>query len=355
LQKKKDIQIDLITSSPSSEQIIEKFSENITIYKLPVGLQNNDLNFGSIKVLITYSLKSLFYGFKLIKNNRYNLTHAFFGTPCGFIALIYKLMFGLPYFVSLRGADVPGYKKRFKYLDKFIFSWLNKYFIWKQADKVIANSKKLRKLAMKTAHNLNIEIIPNGIDTKTFKPNWQKSLKKIKITTGWTRLEKRKGIDLLLKAVAKIDKDLEIIIPGTGKELNNLKKLAEKLNINHQIQFLELGENTPQNRKKVAESLSNCHILCLPSDNEGMSNAVLEGIASGLVLLLTDVGGTEELLDKNKNGYIIKRDINSITKNIQKLINNKDKILMMAKHSRKKAKEFSWKCIAENYLEIYKK
>jgi L-malate glycosyltransferase len=352
----KDLKIDLITSSQDSDKEMIDFADNITIHRLPVGLNNKDLNFGSIKLLITYSLKSFFYSIDLIKKNNYDLIHAFFGTPCGFIAMIYKFLFGLPYLVSLRGADVPGYKKRFKYLDKFIFSWLNKYFIWKQAEKVIANSKDLKKLALKTSPNQKISVIPNGIDTKTFCPNWEKNMGTIKITPGWTRLEKRKGIDLLLEAVAKLDeKDIEVIIPGTGKELNNLKKLTENLNITNQVEFLELGENTQENRKKVAKTLSDCHILCLPSDNEGMSNAVLEGMACGLLLLLTDVGGTQELLESCKNGYLIDRNISDILKKINQLKNNQEKLIQMGKANRQKALKFSWQSVAESYLRIYNK
>ncbi|MGI6278878.1 MAG: glycosyltransferase family 4 protein, partial [Patescibacteria group bacterium] len=332
--KNKDLEIDLITSSPTKQKKIEQFSDNVTIHKLPVGLNKENLNFGSIKLLLTYSIKAFFYGVKLIKKNNYDLTHAFFGTPCGFIALIYKFLFGLPYLVSLRGADVPGYKKRFKYLDKFIFRRLNKYFIWKHADKVVTNSDGLKKLALKTAPRQDIAVIPNGVDTETFQPNWNKTMDTIKITPGWTRLEKRKGIDLLFNAVAKIeDKDIEVVIPGTGKELNNLKALADKLDISEQVNFLELGENTQENRKKVAQALSNCHILCLPSDNEGMSNAVLEGMASGLVLLLTNVGGTQELLNPGENGYIIKRDANDIMNKINKIKEDKEKLIQMGRQS----------------------
>jgi glycosyltransferase involved in cell wall biosynthesis len=354
--KKKDIEIDLITSSPDKEKKVEKSSDNITVHRLPVGLDNKDVNFGSIKLLITYSFKSLFYGIKLIKKNNYDLTHAFFGTPCGFISMIYKFLFGLPYLVSLRGADVPGYKKRFKYLDKFVFSWLDKYFIWKNAEKVVANSKDLKNLALKTAPNQNIEVIPNGVDTETFKPNWDKSYKTIKITPGWTRLEKRKGIDHLIKAVAKIDnKGIEVIVPGTGKELDNLKRLVEKLDLNNQVNFLELGENTQKNRKKVAEELAQCHILCLPSDNEGMSNAVLEGMASGLVLLLTDVGGTRELLEEGGNGYLVKRNVNDILKKINVLTNNKKGLIKMGKQSTKKVEGFNWRNASRKYYSLYKK
>jgi len=130
--------------------------------------------------------------------------------------------------------------------------------------------------------------------------------------------------------------------------------LVDRLNLNNQVKFLELGENTDKNRERVAKALANCHILCLPSDNEGMSNAVLEGMATGLVLLLTNVGGTRELLEDGKNGYLIKRTVENILEKLKKLIDNRKLLFEMGKTSRKKVKKFSWKKVAGNYYSLYR-
>ncbi len=347
-----DLSIDLITSSSNTAKT-ESFSDRITIHRVDIGKDGQNFSHQTQKELLGYSVKSWSKARSLIKKYDYDLIHAWFGIPCGFIAMLLKWQYQIPYIISLRGADVPGYKDRFKLLDKLFFGWLNRFFVWKQANKVIANSKKLKQLALKTAPKQEIAVIANGVDTELFKSNWKKPDDKLRITPGWTRLEKRKRIDLLLKAVAKTGQNLEVVIPGTGKELSKLKELASQLDLEKQVQFLEIGENTAKNRERVAEVLAKCHILCLPSDNEGMSNAVLEGMASGLVLLLTDVGGTEELLEDGENGYLIKRNQNSIQTKLDQLLSNKDKIIQMGKQSREKATSSSWKSVAANYLNEY--
>jgi glycosyltransferase involved in cell wall biosynthesis len=353
LAKQQDLNIDLITSS-ADKAYTEQFANNITIHYLDIGKKGQNLQFQTQADLIKYALKALIYACNLNKQQDYDVVHAWFGVPSGLIALLLKIFYKTPYIISLRGADVPGYKKRFAVLDKLVFGWLNKYFIWKQAKYVIANSKQLKQLALKTAPQQDMKVIPNGVDLKTFKPNWDKSFDKIKITPGWTRLEKRKGVDLLLKAAASLDdKKLEVIVPGAGPELENLQNLAQELQISKQVQFLKIGQNTPKNRQKVARVLADCHILCLPSDNEGMSNAVLEGMACGLALLLTDVGGTEELLQEGENGYVIKRSEEDIAEKIQKIRENKKLLLSLGKKSRKRVMQFSWQQVAREYYQYF--
>lgn len=357
--KRDDVTVDVITSSPGAFEK-EQFSPNITIYKLAIGANASTATYGSLKDLIIYSLKTLWFGVDLMRKNKYTRTHAFFGTPCGFIALLFRIMFGVPYIVSLRGADVPGYKARYAYLDLFIFSWLNRFFIWRYAKKVIANSSALRDLALKTSANQEIEVIPNGIDTETFTLNTEKSYDSILISTGWTRLEKRKGIDDLVRAVVMIVQDENVSSPvrlqilGTGKELDNLQYLVSQLQISESVEFLKISGNTQRDREKVAELLRNSHILCLPSKNEGMSNAVLEGMASGLAVLLTDTGGTTELLEEGANGYIIQKDNpEDIYEKLKIMVDDKELLNKMGSQSRQKAEKMSWDAVAQEYTENY--
>lgn len=355
--KSNDVEIDLITSSPDSELHIDQPYSNITIHRLPIGKNEGNLNFGSNRDLINYSKAAILYALKLHKKRNFDLTHAFFSVPCGFLALILKFLKGIPYIVSLRGADVPGYKKRYEKLDKYIFSWLNQYFIWKFSKKVIANSSALRELALKTSPKQNIKIIPNGIDIDFYQPNFDKSFDIIKINTGWTRLESRKAIDLLIKAFAQLKKDfvnIQLEIPGTGKELDNLKDLARELDIADSVVFYEIASNDDESRKKVAKILANSHILCLPSRNEGMSNAVLEGLACGLPVILTDVGGTAELLVEGVNGYKINiDDKDDIYIKLKKIIKDKENILTLGRASYSKAQNMSWENVFEQYLNEY--
>ena len=91
--KIRNIKIDVITSSVSSFEIIN-FSSNIKIHRLDIG-KNGNLHYQSNKELLLFSWKAYWYVKNKLKINEYDLIHAFFGIPCGYLAM--KL--NIPYIV----------------------------------------------------------------------------------------------------------------------------------------------------------------------------------------------------------------------------------------------------------------
>ncbi len=335
--KFKNLEINLVTSS-TNEFKIQQFSKNITIHYLDINKKGN-LHYQSNKDLIIYSLRAYKYCKNLMKNKKYDLCHAFFGIPCGYIAM--KL--GIPYIVSLRGSDVPFYNSRFKYIDKFIFKKLSRK-IWKNSKKVIANSKDLKKLALQTNPRQKINVIYNGIDTKEFFPinKKKKHDKTILISTG--RLIERKGYKYLIEAISN-NENVELQLIGDGNQKEQLEKLAK--NLNSSVIFLGKKEH-----KEIPTYLQKADIFILPSLNEGMSNSILEAMASGLPIITTDTGGSSELL--KGNGYIIeKSSFESIAKTLNNYIYNPSLINKHSTQSRKIAERMSWKEVAEDYMEVY--
>jgi glycosyltransferase involved in cell wall biosynthesis len=332
------LHIDLITSSVDTYKK-EIFSKNIIIHYLDIGKTGN-IHYQTNKELLTFFWKSIRYSKKLLKEKDFKIIHAFFGIPCGYIAMKLKL----PYIVSLRGSDVPFYNPRFKLLDKLFFQKLSKK-IWTKAEAVIANSTGLRDLALKTLPNIKIDIIPNGIDINTFKPDnkKQKIYSTIKlISTG--RLIKRKGYDFLIRSLRDIN-FVELTLLGDGNLREELSKLAKENNVDVRI----LGS---KDKKDVIKYLQNSDIFILPSLNEGMSNSILEAMACGLPIITTDVGGTKELI--NKNGYIIKKEtLEPIKEILYKYRQNKSLLMAHGKESRKISKKFKWKNVAIGYYNIY--
>ena len=344
LAKKKDLKIDLITSSVDKFKK-EKFSSNINIYYLDIGKNNQNPHFQTNKELLVYSLKSYFFARKLLKKNNYNLVHAWFGIPCGFIATL----LGKPYIVSLRGSDVPFYNSRFKNLDKYFFRYLSK-LIWKKAKTVIANSQGLKELAQKTAPNQEIQVIHNGVDTNEFKFSKTKEKSRNLRILCVARLIRRKGIDYLIKALGKLkNQGFILTIIGDGKERESLVSLAKKLKIDSKVKFLG-----PVPHPEIIKYYQQNDIFILPSLNEGMSNTVLEAMACGLPIIATNVGGSRELV--KDNGFIVKpKSILEIKNAIENYLNKHSLLLEQGKISIEIAEKMSWQDVTKQYLEIYKK
>jgi glycosyltransferase involved in cell wall biosynthesis len=84
-----------------------------------------------------------------------------------------------------------------------------------------------------------------------------------------------------------------------------------------------------------------------------MSNALLEGIACGLPVVVTDTGGTKELVDGN--GLVIPmKDPDALADAIIEILSDEAKRAAMRKASLKVADKYSWEALGASYLEMYK-
>jgi len=335
--KNSDLTIDLVTSSVDQFRI-EQFAPNIKIHYLDIG-KKGSLHHQSNKNLLVYSWKAYRYSRKLMRSIRFDLCHAFFGIPCGYIAM--KL--GLPYIVSLRGSDVPFYSKRFYWLDVLVFRRMSRK-IWRRAKFVVANSEKLKELALQSSSNQMISVIPNGVDTESFQPLQGKIPGDTVRLISTGRLIERKGYTYLLEAMRGL-KNISLTLIGDGPLGGAFAEIVKK----YQLDVTFAG-NVPHD--KIPTYLQNADVFILPSLNEGMSNAILEAMACGLAIITTDTGGSDELI--RENGIIVRKaNSEALHRAIQKVISDKSLITSMGRKSRKLAEEMSWQIVAEKYRNVY--
>lgn len=350
--KIQDLEVDLITSSVDSEYHLEKIGDNINIHKISIGKNKSNFHYQSQKDLIVYAWKAYFFAGKLLKQNRYNLTHSFFAVPCGFLSLLIKWQHKIPYIVSLRGADVPGYSERFSFFYKFLTPVIK--LIWKNAASVVANSEGLKKLALKSKPDQKIGVIYNGVDTEEFKPGLiaERQNETFRIICV-SRLTGRKGIKYLIQAVSILVKQyprIKLKIIGEGDVKQNLEALTRELGLEKSVEFAGLVEHGA-----LPAYYARSHIFVLPSLNEGMSNTMLEAAASGLPLVATNTGGSGELVKDGENGFIVEmKNSEDIAEKIKKIITDEKLREKMSQKSREIALRMSWKKVAEDYLKIYK-
>ena len=339
--KVKNLHVDLVTTSPSHQFEEEEFSPRIRIYKLNV--KKKTLPHWEKRELFWWTIKAYFFVRKLIKRERFDLCHCWFGYPCGLLG--YKFKRKIPYIISLRGADVPFHDPELRILDILLLRNLSR-IAWSEAREIITSSEFLKEQTFKT-YLTDISVIPNGVDTTTFvRKRKQPRTKTQLLFVG--RLAQKKGINYLLEAIAELyDRSVELVIVGDGPERNALKKEVARLKISSQVRFL--GHITDQ--EKLVEVYQGADIFILPSLGEGMSNAVLEALSSGLPIISTDVGDAQALI--NKNGIIIeRRSSNSIVEAINEI--RKKDIEQMGIISRTIAEDLTWKRNAQKYLQLYR-
>ena len=229
-------------------------------------------------------------------------------------------------------------------INKFVISRMDKNILVDEASKEFC----------KIPGNKGV-VIPVGINTKIFKPMDKTVLRekykfnendKVILYVG--RLKKEKGLDLLIKAFVKVQKeipDCKLVLVGEGVEKENLSNLVNDLELSN-VQFMNTIEHNE------IPGIMNCaDVFALCSLYEGMPTVVLEALACGVPVVSTDVGDVHKLVHDDKTGYIVRsRTTDAIASKLIESLNNshkfKEDCIMIAQ-------EYSWEKIAKQIMGVY--
>lgn len=350
--KDDDLEVDGIVSAVDNVASEESLGGNVRLYRVPIGDKRNSLKGQSAKELITYAVRALSLGKKLMRERRYDAVHAFFTVPCGAVAWQLEKEFHVPYIVSLRGSDVPGYSKKYKALYFFIKPLVRS--IWARASAVVSNSEGLKKLALETKPEQKITVIYNGVDTEVFVPSHiPVASREVFTVLCASRLEARKGFRYVIEAIALLHKkypQLRLVIAGgDGNAGDALRALVAEKGLETKVTF-----SGQYDRESLVRLQQEVDVFALPSFNEGMSNSLLEAMAGGLPVLMTPTGGAEELVRDGENGFLVPfADANAIAEKLEIALGDPQRTQAMGRASRALAETLSWDAVAREYKRTY--
>jgi glycosyltransferase involved in cell wall biosynthesis len=225
------------------------------------------------------------------------------------------------------------------------------HVIWRNASTVVANSRGLHDLAAAFDSTINIPIVPNGVDVERFsviRHDW--SPPRI-LSVG--RVVYQKGYDLALLALAELkDLEWEWRIAGDGPQLSSLQALIEEHDLQGRVHFL--GWQTAEQLKK---QYAVANLFLFPSRHEGMPNAVLEAMASGLPVVATNIAGNEELVVNGETGALVPvDDANALREALRPFLSDAKMREMMGGAARPRVERlFPWIRVAEEYQLILEK
>ena len=258
---------------------------------------------------------------------------------------------------KIKSMGVPivfSYALAHEFSNNLIVNWFQRQkvrSVYKHFDCIIAASTVLKKMVKQIHPGARVEVIPNGVDTNKFSPVRNKEeIGRLRVKLGLPKdstiicsvgaIHPRKGTDLLVKAwsrlVGEID-DLHLLLIGPRYEQQHQELIAFKKDIesviertgrNNNIHFVGQVEN-------VDEYLKASNLFVFPSKKEGMPNAVLEAMATGLPTILTPfIGLSRELGAVGREYLLVERVEDSISTGILTILKDNKKQATLSQHAR---------------------
>jgi glycosyltransferase involved in cell wall biosynthesis len=180
-----------------------------------------------------------------------------------------------------------------------------------RASAVVCPGREIGREVLAVARRARVLWIPNGVDTAVFCPA-EAPVEEPRVVSV-LRLGPSKGVERLLRTWAIVERErphavLEVV--GDGPERLAARELADALGLRN-TRLLGAREDVP-------ELLRAAQVFVLASDAEGMSNALLEAMATGLACVVTDVPGNREAL--GPCGRVVAKDEAALARAIVELL-----------------------------------
>jgi|GEM_PF-1254496 len=241
---------------------------------------------------------------------------------------------------SLRTIILPAIKKEMKRRRELLES----------ADRVVFVSRHVESIIRKNIENINSTVIHNGVDL----PGIKETLKKkgnytleddYALYIG--KIEKYKGSEVLESILKSRKFDLPLVIIGEGNERNKLIETAEKNN--KRSVFLNWISNDD-----VLNIMNNAKFLLFPSIwEEPLSRVLLEAVSTGLPVVAYKSGGTPEIIEDDRNGFLVSSKKDFVRK-ASKLLTDEDRLQRFSRESKKiAAGRFDQQKLTGKWINLY--
>lgn len=245
-----------------------------------------------------------------------DVIHLSYALPSGLGGALAARRAGIPYVLSVGGNDVsdPVYPPP-ALLQRAAGS------VARGADRVICWTTPIQRVVAEQwdVDEKRITVNPFGVDVEPFrsearrasaaKPNGSDT----DGTWGVTflvvaRLERRKGVDVLIRAVAELarlapDHRFEVVVVGSGRERDRLERMVSELGLLGLVRFVgPVGESEKRRWMAAAD------VLVVPSRHEGQGIVIAEAAAAGTPSIATRAGGTVDMVDDESSGMLVQAD-----------------------------------------------
>jgi len=224
-------------------------------------------------------------------------------------------------------------------------------------EKTIVISETLRDYA-EAKYNRPFSLIPNGADV-TSEPDTellsQFGIRPKRYILSVSRLVAHKGIHYLIKAfneledTNKLPNNFKLVIVGSPAHTEEYETFLKVL-AKDRSNIVFTGEQTG---KTLEELFSHAYLFVQPSEDEGLSLALLEAMGHRLMPIVSDIPANREAI-ANTGITFANKDVNHLKKELAYFINRKDEVEALGKLAEARVQEqYSWSAIARRTLEVY--
>jgi L-malate glycosyltransferase len=297
--------------------------------------------------MAAYVLAGLWTGRRLIRSFKPEVIHAHFAVPAGALAWALSQITGIPYVLTVHLGDVPGGVPE---KTGGWFRWVYPFtrVIWRDANRIAAVSEFTRQLALKK-YKAEIQVIPNGVDLSALKPDRIHLNEPPQIVFAGRFMAQKNPLQLVqtLNQLKKIQ--WQCVMIGDGPLMQDVRRAVAESGLDGRFQFT--GWIDPQ---EVLNWFDSSDILFMPSRSEGLPVVGIQALAKGLAIVASHVGGFVDLVDNNKNGYLIRQeDAGEFTTSLLGLLSDSNRLLSFRNASLEKAKSFEINQVVKEYENLF--
>lgn len=306
------------------------------------GISGNTFHEGAVKK--TAYLKMLPALKRSIKEFVPDILHAHYASSYG---LLGRLSGFHPYIISCWGSDVMDFPNKGLVQRILLKGNLEK------ADRVLATSPTIEKYIHKVIKR-DVFITPFGIDLQKFFPlETENPFGKDALVIGTIKsLEKVYCIDVLIAAFAEVQKQLpnsRLLLVGNGTERKALEEQCAALGISDHVLFKGSVEHT-----EVPKYHNMIDIFVNVSSYESFGVSVLESMACGKAVIVTNTGGLAEIIENESEGVKIEvGDVKGLVKQILRLADPVIRKQMGIQARQKVERRYDWKENIKEMIAVY--
>jgi glycosyltransferase involved in cell wall biosynthesis len=330
---------------------MEKLAGSIGI--LPT-LKKNKWYYGVVPFFLLAQLVSLLL---LVRKIRPDIIHAHWVVPQGFIAVLVKMVTGVPVVVTAHGADVFG-------LQGLLFKTIKRFTLQRVCSVVAVSSVIASVLTELLPSTSKPVVIPMGVDSEVFHPDKTDRIVRAQYAVKdylllyVGRLTEKKGVQYLINAMLPVLRDIpnvKLLIVGGGELDEELTEQVLRLGLEEHVKFAGRCPNA-----ELPAYYASADIFIGPSittpqgDTEGFGLTFVEAAMSGCLLIGTDTGGIKDIIKDRETGFLVsEKSSTALADAILYAVHHKLEVNALRVKSRAVCIEnFDWKVIARKYSNL---